>query len=158
MIRQVHDRIYVGSDADCFHIREGWAVVHACKEKCHRNAVGYHGNLPRTHPYYLVYKEVNNLYLNMIDPDTPMFMPPLFEETLSFVDERWNSGFNVLIHCNKGGSRAPSLALLFLAKRIGSISNESYRDAWMDYIEVDPQYLPSLGIQTYLTNHWEELI
>jgi len=52
----------------------------------------------------------------MIDPPEPLFMMPIFTEFLKFAKDKWDSGKKLLIHCNRGESRAPSLALLFLAK------------------------------------------
>ena len=64
----------------------GWVTVHvhACKTPCHQRAVGYQGSLPSRHPHYLVLERPNNLYLDMIDPSEPLFMPPLFSEFIKF--------------------------------------------------------------------------
>jgi predicted protein tyrosine phosphatase len=59
-----------------------------------------------------------DLYLNIIDPPVPLFKPPLFSSFLVFADKHWRSGKKLLIHCNQGESRAPSLALLFLEKKL----------------------------------------
>jgi len=77
-MRKVHKRVFVGAELDCFHRGEGWATVHACKSPCHQRAVGYRKSLSSSHPNYLVLEEAPNLYLNMIDPPVPLFMPPLF--------------------------------------------------------------------------------
>lgn len=155
-MRKVHERLFVGTESDCFHQGEGWAMVHACKSPCHQRAVGYRGSLSRSHPNYLVLEEVSNLYLNMIDPPGPLFMPPLFSEFLRFASAQWNGGKHVLIHCNQGESRAPSLALLFLAKVPGVLPAESFDVAKQAYLRVDPAYFPGQGIQTYLRQHWHE--
>ena len=75
---------------------------------------------------------MTHLFLNMIDPDTPLFKPPLFDSALSFID-RYFPTRKVLIHCNKGNSRAPSLALLYLAKRARVINSENYATATNDF-------------------------
>lgn len=105
-MKLVHERLYVGTDDECMTYKEGWAIIHACKSPCHQRAVGYRKSLPNTHPHYLVYKEGNNLYLNMIDPPGPLFMMPTFTEFLKFAKDIWDSGKTLLIHCNKGESRA----------------------------------------------------
>ena len=151
---KVYDRLYVGSLRDCFHQKEGWATVHACKIPCHQMAVGYQKSLPKTHPQYLVYDCPKNLYLNMIDPSEPLFMPPLFSEFLKFARYHWGAGQNLLIHCNQGESRAPSLALLFLAKALGALPTESYGQAFQEFVKLYPPYSPGLGIQTYLWKNW----
>jgi protein-tyrosine phosphatase len=101
-------------------------------------------------------EEASNLYLNMIDPSVPLFMPPLFSEFLRFARAQWNGGKHVLIHCNQGESRAPSLALLFLAKVPGALPAESFDVAKQAYLRLDPVYSPGQGIQTYLREHWND--
>jgi protein-tyrosine phosphatase len=153
----VHERLYVGTDEECITYREGWAIIHACKSPCHQRAVGYRKSLPNTHPYYLVYKQGSNLYLNIIDPPGPLFKMPTFNEFLKFAKENWDSGKTLFIHCNKGESRAPSLALLFLAKCLGKISNDSYDKAKSEFMRLYPGYIPGVGLQTYLGLHWHEI-
>lgn len=155
-MRKVHERLFVGAELDCFHRGEGWATVHACKSPCHQRAVGYRKSLSSSHPNYLVLEEAPNLYLNMIDPPVPLFMPPLFSEFLRFASAQWNGGKHVLIHCNQGESRAPSLALLFLAKVLGVLPVESFDSAREAYLALDPEYSPGHGIQTYLREHWND--
>jgi hypothetical protein len=154
---EVYLNLYVGAESDCFFdSRDDWVVVHACKFPCHQKAVGYHGNLGPTHPNYLVLERGSHLFLNMIDPDTPLFKPLLFDSALSFID-RYLPTRKVLIHCNKGNSRAPSLALLYLAKRARVINSESYATAVKDFRTKFPGYQPSRGIQIYLIEHWTQI-
>ncbi|MEM4721008.1 MAG: hypothetical protein QXT73_02960 [Candidatus Methanomethylicaceae archaeon] len=156
-MRKVYERLFVGNELDCRNGGDNWAVVHACKSPCHQRAVGYRGNLSSHHPHYLVLERGNDLFLNMIDPPTPLFMPTLFTEFLKFTKTHWNSGKNVLIHCNHGESRAPSLALLFLAKIVGMLPNDSYESAWKEYRKLDAGYQPGLGIQIHLATNWDQL-
>lgn len=156
-MQEVHNRIFVGCDYECFESKQGWVTVHACKSPCHQIAVGYRGSLPSNHPNYLVLERKNNLYLNMIDPPQPLFMMPLFTEFLRFTRIHWNNGKNIFIHCNKGESRAPSLALLFLAKVIGKISNESFEKAKEEFMIIYPYYTPGIGIQIYLRENWDAI-
>ena len=172
MIR-IFDRIFVGAERACpgcgpetgiepsgreFLAEHGedWAVVHACKSPCHQYAVGYKGNLDKAHPNYLVLDKGRDLYLNMIDPPVPMFPPVLFSAALRFADQHWNAGRSVLFHCNEGRSRAPSLALLYIAKMRRVISNESYEAARRDFEMRYEFYSPGKGIVTYLTENWSE--
>jgi hypothetical protein len=153
-MRKVYDRLFVGSIGDCSDQKEGWATVHACKSPCHQKAVGYQGRLPSSHPHYLVYERPDNLYLNMIDPTGPLFMPPLFTEFLRFGWQQWEAGKNLLIHCNRGDSRAPSQALLFLSKVVRVLPAEGYWEAVEKFINLYPNYLPGQGIQIYLGKNW----
>lgn len=159
---EVHPNLFVGSERDCPFASRGrlaaeeLAVVHACKSPCHQKAVGYRGKLPPDHPHYLVLERRNDLFLNMIDPDRPLFMPPLFERSLGFIEKHIKIR-KVLIHCNLGNSRSPSLALLYMAKRARVISDESYPAAMKDFRSIFPEYQPGLGIQIYLSQNWNQL-
>jgi len=155
-MRQISERIFIGSESDHRTGDDEWAVVHACKNPCHQIAVGYQGSLPSSHPNYLVLEEESDLYLNMIDPPVPLFKPPLFSSFLDFAARHWELGKTILIHCNQGESRAPSLGLLFLAKHRSEISDESYEKARAEFQKLYPFYQPGQGIRIYLARHWNE--
>ncbi|WP_425410072.1 hypothetical protein [Hyphococcus sp.] len=133
------------------------AIVHACKSPCHQRAVGYKGNLDNAHPNYLVIESGNDLYLNMIDPPVPLFKPALFTEAMRFAKEHWDAGRAVLFHCNQGMSRAPSLALQYLAKVRRVISDDSYEAARREFARLYEFYAPGKGIATYLTENWDNI-
>lgn len=155
---KVHDRLFVGGERDCFTEKEGWAVVHACKSPCHQFAVGYRGSLKPDHPHYLVCERGDNLFLNIIDPPVPLFRPDTFTSFLQFAGDRWNQGLNVLIHCNQGESRAPTLALLLMAKTLGVLPSTSYAEAKKQFVDLYPAYAPGRGIQTFLADQWGALM
>ena len=90
----------------------------------------------------------------MIDPPAPLFKVEMFERFLAFARTKYNSGASLLIHCNQGESRAPSLALLFLTKHIGKLPNTSYTDARQVFEKRFPAYQPGLGIQQFLATNW----
>ena len=112
---EIHERVIGTNDQSCTNGNSNLAVVHACKSPCHQHSVGYRGKLANTHPNYLGLEKENDLFLNIIDPAVPLFMPPLFTAFLEFSNKHWRQGKKLLIHCNQGESRAPSLALLFVA-------------------------------------------
>jgi hypothetical protein len=151
---EIYERVFVGAEFDCRSGDEQWAIVHACKTPCHQREVGYRGSLPSTHPNYLVLERDNDLYLNIIDPPKPLFMPPTFTSFLEFAKSKWDEGKNVLIHCNQGESRAPSLAMMFLAKHLGKISDASFQSATEDFQQIYPNFQLGLGIQIYLNENW----
>jgi hypothetical protein len=160
VLTRVHENLFVGSDEACFtREKAGWAVVHACKDPCHRQAVGYEGSLPEEHPNYLTYREDSHLYLNLIDPPfRPLFKVPFFIEALDFIEEEIVDK-DVLVHCNEGLSRSPSVALLFLAARAGEVDDSSFPAAREEF-ERDyySGYSPSGGIRKFLNRKWEELV
>lgn len=98
---QVHPNLFVGDqddyDLDVAH-RDGWAVVHACKEPYHRDALGYTGRgAPQDHPEYLVARRGNRLMLNIVDANNPAFFDKtMIDAALDFIDEALEEGTQVL--------------------------------------------------------------
>jgi hypothetical protein len=156
-VKEIHDRVFIDNEEDCFTDREGWAVVHACKSPCHQAAVGYRGSLKPEHPHYLVLEQNNDLFLNIIDPPVPLFKLDTFTSFLRFAEKHWNNRFNLLIHCNQGESRAPTLALLLMAKSLGALPSESFLDAKKALLSLYPSYFPGRGIQTFLDQNWQSI-
>jgi len=154
---EVSTNLYIGSESECsFSNNSEWAIIHACKSPCHQRILGYTKSLPSTHPHYLTYERENHLVLNMIDPSQPLFKPQLFIESLNFIEKHIKIR-KVLIHCNLGLSRSPSIALLYLAKRAKTISNLGYEAAYKDFKKLYPLYQPSSGIVQYLSTNWDTL-
>jgi len=157
---EVFENLFVGNDLDCKSSKDdSWAVIHACKIHCHKKAVGYKGNLKPTHPYYLIFEKDNHLFLNMVDMEQallPVYTDPIMKAAMSFIDKHISEK-KVLVHCNQGGSRAPSIALLYLA-RIGQIANDNYNNAAIDFKTIYPLYNPGHGISIYMNKHWNTII
>ena len=133
-------------------------VDHACKHPCHARAVKYAGTLPKTHPNYLWVEKGIHLALNMIDPDEPLFVPETFVKAMDFIDAARHAG-PVLVHCNQGLSRAPSIALVYLAKRTSWIGDvhRSFEEARDAFSQRWPWYAPGRGLVKFLTVMWPHL-
>jgi hypothetical protein len=158
-MKEVGKSIYVGSDADCFcESRNEWAVIHACKT-CHKRKIGYSGNLDQSHLFYLIMRDQNHLFLNLVDMDRtlmPVFTNPIMKAALEFIHENIGSK-RILIHCNEGCSRAPSIALLYLARE-SLIPNADYEEARVTFLRNYPTYLPARGIESYMRQNWIDLL
>lgn len=158
-MEEVYEGLYVGAEGSCARVGGEFAVVHACKHPCHQRGVGYSGDLDPDHPEYLVADRDTDLYLNLVDMPRKLdhgYTEPIVSSALEFVDDHI-SDRPVLIHCNEGLSRSPSLAMLYLAKRVGAVSDRSYQDAKADFSELYPAYSPGRGIHLYLEDWWDEL-
>ena len=157
-MQQVHKNLFVGGELDCTAAHPGWYVVHACKSPCHQRAVGYHRSLKSDHPNYIVLQRENELFLNLIDPPAPLFQMESFLIFLRLTYERWQKGQDILIHCNQGLSRAPTLALLLMSKRLGALPTGSYQAASSVFRQAYPTYKPGQGIQIFLRANWDLII
>lgn len=152
----VSTRLSFGDGSECAHTDAGnLAVVHACKHPCHRQAVGYDNSLPSDHPHYLAIERPNHLYSNLIDPAAPLSMMKSFVTFLDFVDRHIDK-CNVLIHCNRGESRSPTLALLYMAKRLNELPDDSYIIAAAAFRERFP-YSPGNGIVSWMSKNWDRI-
>lgn len=152
------DLLYFGDLTACNAANhQKFAMVHACKDPCHRHAVGYsEKSLPKTHPAYLSHETDNQLFLNLIDPPIPLFQIESFKIFLKFSGHATKQGRPILVHCNQGQSRAPSLALLYMAKGLRLLPNENYAAARTAFEENFP-YTPGKGIEKFLADNWDGL-
>ncbi|MHA7831838.1 MAG: dual specificity protein phosphatase family protein [Flagellimonas sp.] len=153
---EIDKNLFVGNliDFENNQFDPDFYFVQACKEPCHRRAVGYSGRAPeKSHPEYLIAYRERKIILNMIDPPTgKYFENTLFESSLNFIDKHLNNNKKVLIHCNQGKSRSPSIGLLYLATK-SKIRNENYYLAKEDFLKIYPDYEPN-GIKEFLNTNW----
>lgn len=157
---EVYKNLFVGTELDCrYDNPEGWAFVHACKHPCHTKIVGYKGILPQNHPCYLICEKGNHLALNMVDMENELlhrFTNPIITAAIRFIDSHIKEN-KILIHCNQGQSRAPSIAMIYLAKK-RVIKNGTFNEAFHDFIELYKGYQPGKGIGLYINRNWTTLM
>lgn len=153
---EVYKNLFIGNliDFERNQFDSDFYFVQACKEPCHRKALGYSGRSADTnHPEYLIAYRERRIILNMIDPPTAKYFDNIqFEKSLLFIEENLKKGNKVLIHCNQGISRSPSIGLLYLAVK-GIIKNDNYSLAKEDFMKIYPNYKPS-GIKQFLEINW----
>jgi predicted protein tyrosine phosphatase len=156
---EIYPNLHIGNQDD-YELnvarQSGWAVVHACKEPYHRQALGYTGRaVSKTHPEYLIARRENRLILNLVDVDNPAYIPKeIMDAALTFVDEQLSSGIKVLVHCNQGGSRSPSIGLLYLAKFTDKLPTSSFSEAENSFRSLYPPYSPAAGVRGFMMQHW----
>jgi hypothetical protein len=143
MITQVSHNLFVGDMEGC--IQKDAAIVHACKSPCYERIMGR--NIPKNDPNYLFIEVGDNLYLNIIDPDEPLFKRLSFDVALLFIETHIENK-KVIIHCNEGLSRSPSIAMLYLFKDL------PYREAKNRFLDLYNEFDPNLGIDEYLGSNW----
>lgn len=156
-MKEVSKNLFVGNDLDCAN-SSGFAVIHACKT-CHQKALRYTGSLTSSNPNYLFFQKDKNLFLNMVDMRKVLeqkFTNPIMESAILFINENVEKR-RVLIHCNQGFSRSPSIALIYLSL-INILPNTFYLDAKNDFTKVFPEYNPGSGIELYMMNNWKFLM
>jgi hypothetical protein len=156
---EVHPRLFVGSQDDYerrVRHEQGWCVVHACKDPYHREALGYSGRAAaKTHPEYLIVRRGDRLILNLVDAADPAYIPEeIMDAALSFIEASLHADRPVLVHCNQGHSRAPSIALLYLRAHTARFASTEFESAEHGFREIYPAYRPAAGVQGFLRSHW----
>lgn len=154
---EVHRNLFVGSEADEAVVRgqSGWFVVHACKEPYHRQALGYQGRAAaKDHPEYLIARRPGRLILNLIDANDVNFIPPeIIDTALSEIHENITST-KILVHCNQGLSRSPTIGFLYMLKFSDVFRRESLSQDLQDFQEIYPAYAPAQGMADYVRLNW----
>ncbi len=161
MINMPETKLYIGSIDDIKRTDdEGWAFVHAT-QTIHYKIFNWNRkyNKPKkTHPNYIIHEKGSRLSLNWVDGGSHLYDwsgPETFIRVLDFID-KWVKEKKVLVHCDKGQSRAPTIGLLYLAKRLKRIPNESFSSARDEFAKIYPNYLPG-GIGDYVKEKWKEI-
>ena len=152
---EIHHNLFIGSEHDYEHTvrhQDGWRVVHACKEPYHRLALGYSGRAAaKTHPEYLIARRGHRLILNLIDVADPAYVrKEIIDAALEFAREGLSGGHRILIHCNHGESRAPTIGLLYLIADTDTIPAVSPEDAIGQFSRIYPPYNPAPGMRGFL--------
>lgn len=156
-MEEIYTNLFIGSKYDCKNF--DLAVIHACKT-CHKNILGYKNKLSPDHKNYLIYQDNDqNLYLNLVDMTSellPQYTDPIMQIALEFIESHIKEKA-VLIHCDQGMSRSPSIGLLYLALN-KIIPSDDYISAKKEFEKRYPSFNPGNGITKYLQNNWKKLI
>lgn len=157
---EVHPNLFVGGAGDLIHtddghggIKDGWFVVSSAKEPWHRQALGYTGRgAPKDDPEYLWAHRPNRLILNLVDVEDWSFIrPDIIDEAEGAIHAALSDGKKVLIHCNQGHSRAPTIAMLYMANK-GPLAGKSHAEVVDEFKKLYPDYAPAKGMADYAAN------
>ncbi len=156
---EVFTNLFVGSQEDEAAIRtqNGWYVIHACKEPYHRQALGYTGRgAPKNHPEYLIAPREGRLILNLVDVDNVAYIPAeIIDAALAAIHQNIASS-KVLVHCNQGMSRSPTIALLYMAKFTDQFNSMDLEAAAQEFRRIYPGYAPAVGMSEYVRLNWQK--
>jgi hypothetical protein len=155
---EICPNLFVGSQDDEARIRGqlGWFVIHACKEPYHREALGYTGRgAPKEHPEYLMATRNGRLILNLVDVDNVAFIAPdIIDAALAAIGQNITS-LKILVHCNQGMSRSPTIALLYLAQTSDAFRGQSSDEGMRIFRGLYPGFSPAKGMADFVRLHWQ---
>lgn len=156
--------LFVGNGQDCDEQEHNTKlkIISAAKEPWHRRALGYTGRAaPKEHPEYLIAFRPRRVILNLVDPNDAKWIPrELIAAAIDEVANGLDDGMEVLVHCNQGESRAPSIVLLYLLTCPGKWSSAfetcENGDEVIDLFreEFYPDYNPSEGFTQFIRDNW----
>lgn len=90
--------------------------------------------------------------IDMIDADDPYYFHlGQFKDAMEFMSKG-----PTLVFCDQGGSRSPSMALLYLSLR-EYVQPDTYFTACRDFKSFYPWYRPNTGIRTFMAQNWKAI-
>lgn len=161
-MKEIIPGLFVGNghDYDDVQHHNTWFVVSAAKEPWHRQALGYTGRgAPKEDPEYLVAYRPRHMIMNLVDPNDAKWIPrELIDAALDEISTALDDGFEVLVHCNQGESRAPSIVLLYLLSQgrdefVGCENGDEVMDVFRQEFYED--YSPSDGFSQFVRENWQ---
>lgn len=158
---EIYPKLFVGNEeAAMTALKEnGWYIIHACKEPYHREALGYSGRAAsKAHPEYLIAQRENRLILNLIDADDPAYIPKEIMDSAVAAIALNILNKKVLVHCNQGMSRSPTIALLYLLKHTDELNSIDLSIALEKFKTLYPTYTPSNGVAGFVEKYWKDYV
>lgn len=171
-MKQIIPHLYVCSIVDYEALGPAilrYSVLGCAKEPLHRRFAKLDGasedgyttrSMDKSETEYLYAERSHALYLNMVDAREPRFFSKeLFDKALDFIDKEIKDGRDVLIVCNKGESRSPTIAMLYLVKNGELKDIEFFDELTMKFaVRYYSEYKPGLGIYLAAQNYWKEYL
>ena len=160
MINIPGTRLHIGTRSDAVLRNDhDWAVVNTAKT-VHCEIMGWDNRPPSDHPNYVEFEDDQLLSFNWVDGPASLFDyqgrgVERFTRALDFID-RWYPTKDILINCDQGQSRSPTVALLYLTKRLGTLPGSSFDAARAEFQEIYPSYAPK-GIADFVSAHWDDI-
>lgn len=128
------------------------------KHPFHKELVGYEKNCPKEHFEYLyAYRDLDTvLALNMVDvQDKKYFDDKMIDEGIDFIDRSLKSGIDVVVVCNKGESRSPSMCLMYLISQGYFLGTLTFKEVVEEFKKIYPAYKANCGIYEYVCDYWQ---
>jgi hypothetical protein len=158
-VEEIIKGLYLGSDDDVAEAkRRGYARLCCCKDgiDSHRSMLEYETRgAPEGKDYYFARKG-DVLALNLIDSEDPTMIPDkVIDAGLKFIKEMQDSGTKLLVHCNAGMSRSPSIVLMYL-HAVGEMP-QGFIGAERQFRHMYDKYDPGVGMRSHARERWKSL-
>lgn len=137
-----------------------FSVLFCAKNPYHKQLVGYDKNCPKDHPEYLVaYRpEINTMALNMVDAkESKYFSDEMIMSGIEFIENELAKGRNVVVVCNKGESRSPTMCLMYMMVHGDFERDMSHSEVLESFEKIAPEWKPREGILQYCIQFWDKV-
>jgi hypothetical protein len=157
---EVYSNLYVGDDTAYERLKDkpDWYFVRCCKygPGGHQDTLGYRTlGAPKGKDYYFTYTR-NKLALNLLDSDDPNFIPDVvLNEGVKCIGEQLSKGKKVLVACNQGMSRGPTVAMLYL-RSINDLPSR-FHEAFKIFKGIYHKYDPGQGMEQKAKEYFSRL-
>lgn len=141
---EIYPKLFIGTKQECGLMDK---TIHACKT-CHKNVLGYSFKLDSNNPECLIAYRDEQLYLNLIDGDYKFISKEIINESLSYIKK--NKRSSILIHCDLGISRSPTLGFIYMMQ-LGFPLDLNY------FKFIYPSYQPKDGMFQHLKEYSEKI-
>ena len=158
---EVYPNLFVGGDEDYEKVKDskGWSWLRCCKygPGGHQQILNYHTLAAPEGKNKYVARKGDLMALNLLNLHDPHYInSAMIDSGLEFIQERLAAGDKVLVACNKGKSRGPSIALLYMR----SVGELPYNLGMSERVfsALYPEYDPDQGLRQYLRWHWSDWV
>ena len=156
-MEKVLDRLWVGGDTDYNKIKDRpeFYALRCCKDGPggHKETLGYNTRSAPKGPDYLAVVSGRRMALNYIDNDDPNYIPEeMIKKGLRYIDEQLKAGHKILVACNAGHSRGPTMAMLYM-RSIGELPYNFHQSARI-FHGLYSHYDPDIGVKSFSMSHW----
>lgn len=172
---EVYPDLFVGNQEDyevmnsfhnCKEFEKEFSFVGAAKYPWHKehakmdgsDCEGYEGKaMPKDQKEYLYAEREHALYCNLIDVKDPAYIPDeIILKCLDFIQKEMQNDRKVLICCNQGESRSPSIALMYMIEDGFFDDCKSIYDIFIRFKSIYQNYKPANGMEQKVIEFWRK--
>lgn len=119
---------------------------------------GYEGKaMPKDQKEYLYAEREHALYCNLIDAKDPAYIPDeIISKCLDFIQKEMQNDRKVLICCNQGESRSPSIALMYMIEDGFFDDCNGIYNVLKRFDALYPIYKPGNGMSQKVIEFWRK--
>lgn len=137
-----------------------FSALLCAKHPYHKQIVGYEKNCPKEHFEYLfAYRPKEHIMaLNMVDaPKLEYFSDEMIIAGIDFIHAELAQQRDVVVVCNKGESRSPTMCLMFMMLHGDFEKEMTHSQVFRQFSKVATNWNPNNGILQYCVKFWDRV-